>query len=127
MDLFDGLRADIHHDLRVLLADDDGLLAHAPDHVEGFDGLVAEGDALGVGGDTLLNDLADGLGGFEEAVGGDCVVDALVWPLEVVVGVDPEAQPLAQVVDGTGHDACEELLLEVFPEGLELAEGLGVV
>lgn len=127
LDLFDGLRAHVHYDLRALLADDDGLLAHASDHVEGLDGLVAEGDALGVGGDALLDDLADGLGSLEEAVGGDCVIDALVWPLEVIVGVDPEPQPLAQVVDGACDDAREELLLEVFPEGLELAEGLGVV
>jgi hypothetical protein len=127
LDLFQFTVPDIEGDFSAVLPDHDRLISHAAGEIEGLLRLAAQGHPFGVLRDALLDGLPDFLGHIEEAIRRHGVVDPLMGALEVVVAVDPEAQPVPEVVDRSGDHPTEELVLEVLPERLHLAQSLGVV
>jgi len=82
---------------------------------------------LRVLGDPLLNDCPHLVGHLEVAVRRHGVLDPLMRPLEVVVAVNPEAEAIPEIVDRSRNHPTQELLFQMLPERLHLAQCLRVM
>lgn len=99
------------------------LVAEATDEIEGLLRGLLTREPQGVGLDLRFDGGADLGCRPKEAIGGHVPVDALVWPLEVVV-LDEELRPSEAVREVGEHRLAQKLVPERLPEPFDLAERL---
>jgi len=120
------LAIDEHLHLPLLSADDHGLLAHPPHHVEGTARLPSQRQFQHIVLDAALNDLAQLLGNGKEAIGRTQPLQGLMGPPMVVV-LYPQPNPLAGRFETVKLGALQELLPDGLPEAFDLAQGHGMM
>jgi hypothetical protein len=115
------LIADTEFEFALFGAEHDRLAVHPPDHVEGGLRFAAQGEFQ----EVFLNARFDGFAEFildlEEAVRRTEAIDALVWPLVVVI-LDPEFDALAGGVEAVELGADQEVLPDGGPEAFDLSQ-----
>jgi hypothetical protein len=112
---------DAHFDLAFFGPQHHRLLAQPPDHVERFLRLAAQRQFLDVGGDPLLDHLAQLRRNGEVPIRRTQAVQALVRAF-VIVELHPQPHPLTGLLEAVKLRPRQELLPDRFPEPLDLPE-----
>ncbi len=120
------LTLDEHFHLPLLGADDHGLLAHPPHHVERRARLPSQGQFERVLLDAPLDDLPELLGNGEKAIGRTQSLQGLVGPLVIVV-LHPQPYALARRLEAVELRPHQELFPDRFPEPFDLTQRHGMV
>ena len=115
-----------HLHLPLLSADDHGLLAHPPHHVEGTARLPSQRQFQHIVLNAALDDLAQFLGNGKEAIGRTQPLQGLMGPPMVVV-LYPQPNPFAGRLEAVKLGALQELFPDGLPEAFDLAQGHGMM